>query len=250
MISSGAPAPASALHAELQRGQIGGGVVEAAVAFSHQRRMVFQLRHVVKENRHRPFARPGEAALLQFIHHFFQARIVMAFAVTVIELDPQPRIDPLELRLGERDHLPPDAQVLLVAALQFDQFLARGFQDLRIRFAGGVDHFVKPLHLRRSGSARKRCRVQPRLPAHEQFAKLRAPIADVIVRDDPVAQQPQNPRQRVPQDGGTNVPDMHRLGHVGRTEVNYNGARGRRLLKKQMRPRRRLRPRTAPGRPV
>ena len=64
-----------------------------------------------------------------------------------------------------------------------------------------------------------------RLPAHQQFAELRPPVANMIVRNDMMAQQPENPRQRVPQNGRANMPDVHRLGHVGRTEINDHATR-------------------------
>ncbi len=128
-------APGSPLPSEEQRGQVCGGVIEAAVALAHQRRMVLQLREVGKKDHHRPFARLGQAALGQFVHHRFQHGVVGTFPEAIIEFHSQPRIDAVELRLGERDHLPPEAEVLRVAGLQFDQFLARSFQHLGVAFA-------------------------------------------------------------------------------------------------------------------
>ena len=82
-------------------------------------------------------------------------------------------------------------------------------------------------------SARNASAVQVRLPADEQFAELRSPIADVIVRDDAMAQQTQNARQRIPQNGRANVADVHRLGDIGRTEVNNNATRPVGFLEEQ-----------------
>ena len=113
----GRAAPCSAFQPELQRGQVGRGVIEAAVAFAHQRRVVFEFGIIVEKDGHRAFARLGDAALRQFIDDVFEARIVITFAERVIELDAEPRIDALELRFGKRDHFPPDAGVFLVAGL-------------------------------------------------------------------------------------------------------------------------------------
>ena len=54
--------------------------------------------------------------------------------------------------------------------------------------------------------------------------------------------------KRFPQNGGADVPDVHRLGHVGRTEVNNNGAGPGRLFKKQVPLLRRLAQRPGQGR--
>ena len=55
-----------------QRRQIGGRVIESAVAFADERRMRLQLRNIVEENRHRAFAFPGDAFGQQFVHQRFQ----------------------------------------------------------------------------------------------------------------------------------------------------------------------------------
>ena len=110
-----------------QRGEIGGGVVETAVALPDERRdAVLQLRDDrQKKDCHRAFAFPRDAFGDQFVHERFEPRIVKAFAQRLIEFHTEPRINGVELHLRQRDHLVPDAQVLRVAALEFDKFLAR-----------------------------------------------------------------------------------------------------------------------------
>src|SRR5262245_20470521 len=71
---------------------------------------------------------------------------------------------------------------------------------------------------------RGRTRVSS-LPADDQFAELRAPVADVVVRNYAMAQQPKYTRQAIAKDRRANVAHMHRLGHVRRTEVDDQGAR-------------------------
>ena len=57
------------------------------------------------------------------------------------------------------------------------------FENCRVGFARSVDLLVKPFHLR-DRIAFKRSLVEMRFPTNEQLAKLRAPIADVVVGDD------------------------------------------------------------------
>jgi len=115
--------------------------------------------------------------------------------------------------LRQRKHLAPDFQVFLIAALEFDEFLPRRLQNFLVGFARGVDKLVKPLHFgNRIGL--ERGGVQMFFPADEQFAELCAPIADVVVGDDAVAEQAQRAREAVSEDRGANVAHVHRLGHV------------------------------------
>ena len=51
-------------------------------------------------------------------------------------------------------------------------------------------------------------------PAVEDHAELRAPVADVVVADDRVAEEPQHAAQGVADHRRADVADVHRLGHV------------------------------------
>ena len=42
-------------------------------------------------------------------------------------------------------------------------------------------------------------------PAEQQLSELRAPVADVVVGDDAVAEQPQRAREAIAEDGGADV---------------------------------------------
>ena len=106
----------------------------------------------------------------------------------MVELDAEAAVDGVELNLGKLDHLLPDGEVFLVAVLEFHEFLAGLFEDGGIGFAGGVDGFVKTFHLR-DGIGLERGAIELGLPADEQLAELRAPIADVVVRDDAMAEE-------------------------------------------------------------
>jgi len=131
----------------------------------------------------------------------------------VVEFHAEPRINRVELFLRQRKHLVPDLQVFSVTALKFDEFLAGGVPDGVHGFAGGADHFIEPLHLA-EGIGFQRVGLEMLFPAEQQQAELRAPVADVVVGDDTVAEQAQRACQAVAEDRGANVAHMHRLGHV------------------------------------
>ena len=56
-------------------------------------------------------------------------------------------------------------------------------------------------------------------------AKLSPPVPDVIVADHFVPEKRCDARQCISKYGAADVADMHRLGHVGRTEINHNAPR-------------------------
>src|SRR5438552_7145625 len=62
-------------------------------------------------------------------------------------------------------------------------------------------------------------------PSVDDHPELGAPVADVIVPGDFVAEKLGDPRQGVAEDGAADVADMHRLGDVRRAEVDYDPAR-------------------------
>ena len=67
--------------------------------------------------------------------------------------------------------------------------------------------------------------IEDRLPAVQDHAKLRAPVADVVVSDDLVADEARDACQRVANERAANVADMHRLGDVRRGEINDDALR-------------------------
>ena len=67
--------------------------------------------------------------------------------------------------------------------------------------------------------------IQQRSITEDQHAKLRSPIADMIVSDYMMAKKPQRARDRVADDSRTNVTDMHGLCDIGRAEIDNDGFR-------------------------
>ena len=63
-------------------------------------------------------------------------------------------------------------------------------------------------------------RVAVVLPAPQNHAELGAPVAEMIVADDLVAEEAQRPGQSIADNSTAQVANVHRLGDVGRTVVN------------------------------
>ena len=166
----------------------------------------------------------GDAPAVQLVDQGIEPWIVEALAEGVIEADAEPVVDGVELMPGIIDHLLPDRAVLGIALLQFEQFLAGKIEERGVLFALGVDQPVEPFHLGERIPLERRP-VEMLFPANQQLAELGAPIADVIVRDHPVTEQSKDPRQRIAQDRGSDMADMHGLGHVRRTEIDHDRAR-------------------------
>ena len=68
--------------------------------------------------------------------------------------------------------------------------------------------------------------VGPALVAVDEFAELRAPVAKVVVANDLGAGEFEEPANRLADDGGAEVADMHLLGRVGRGVVDDPGLPG------------------------
>ena len=194
------------------RGEVSGRVIESAVALLNQHRIrhpfafgmdqeriTFLRRRCIAENGLGTFARARDAFGHELAHDRLQARIVKTFAKRVIEPDAEPPVNFVELLFRQTDHLAPDREVFGVALLQFHEFCPRGFECAG--FVAGfrlvglcTDRFVNPLHFRQR-LAIQRGAIQQRPPSDQQHSELRAPIADVIVRDHSMPEQPQHARQ-------------------------------------------------------
>ena len=215
----------------IDRGQIGGHVVEPAVALTdecrhvhplpvpaHQERILLGRQCPIAEHRNGSIAQTRDARRQERLHHGTQLGVVKTLTQGVVKPSAHPPVERVELNLREADHLLPDRQVLGVTGLQAHQFLTRHFQASRVGVALGVDRLVQPLHFG-DGIALQSLPIQQFLPAHQQFAELGAPVTNVIVTNDPVPEQSPHPLQRFPDARGSDVPDMHGLGDVRRREI-------------------------------
>src|SRR6185312_5372412 len=154
------------------------------------------------------FAFAGDAALQQIFDDDAELRIVKAFAEGVIEFYAKTAVDFIELLFGETNHLLPDGGVFLVTSLELDQFLFGFFKTRGIGVAFGVDDFVEAFEFG-DGVLFERGAIEDLFPAEEQLAELRAPIADVVINDDVVAEQAESALKRVADAGRADVADVH-----------------------------------------
>ena len=108
---------------------------------------------------------------------------------------------------------------LVVTGLQAHQFLAGHLQAGWFGIALGVDRLVETLHFGDRITLQGRP-IEQLLPAHQQFAELRAPIPDMVVADHPVTQQSPHPLQCITNARGPDMPHVHGLGDIGAAEVD------------------------------
>src|SRR5690349_10590662 len=81
------------LQPMLECGQVRSRVIKTTVTLLNQRRILFELRDVFKEDGDRAFALLRNAFFAQFLDERLQSRVVETLAQCVIELHSQPRIN-------------------------------------------------------------------------------------------------------------------------------------------------------------
>src|SRR5205807_9043107 len=67
-----------------------------------------------------------------------------------------------------------------------------------------------------------RFQIEQIFPTPDHHAKLRPPIADVIVTNNVVTEELRDARESIAQKGAANVSDMHRLRDIRRPEINHD----------------------------
>ena len=206
------------------RGEVGGGIEETSVALADEARFVGQGRNIRKENAGGTLADLRGPGGEEFVDQRGERGIVETFPETFVEADPELCVDLFEFGPGQIDELLPDGAVFRVALLEFDQFFARRFVHGGIGLLECVDLAVETRHFRNRVTL-QRTTVEKVLPTVKDFAELRAPIAEMVVGHDFVAGKPCDAGQRIAQDRAADVPDVHRLGNVGRTEVDDDAER-------------------------
>ena len=205
----------------INRRDVAGGVIESAVALANDARLVRQLGNITKENDDRAFANLGDAGLKQPLDDAGQAIVVKAFATLDVVMNVEELVNVLEILHRERDALVPDVSVFFVAGLELDQFLAARISHRRIGCRSCVGFFINANDLGQR-IALERLSIKQIFPAPDHHSKLRAPIANVIVANHVVTEKGRDSRERVPKCCAANVTYMHRLGHIGRPEIDHD----------------------------
>ncbi len=139
-----------------------------------------------------------------------------------VESDAQTVVDGLEGPEAVGHELVPEGAVLGVAGVQLGGLDPRGLLDGRVAVLDPIlGEPIQPRQLADGIGGVGRL-VAGVLPAPEDHAELRAPVAEVVVADDPVSDGREDPRQAVADDRRSQMSDVHRLGDVGRGEVDHD----------------------------
>ena len=206
-------------HAVVDRREVGGGVKKPAIGLADDRGLFGKRRDFRKENAERPVALAGDAALLQFGTERGEGVVVGALAEALVKRDIEKVVEFFEFAPREFHRLTPDPEVLRIARLQLHQLLAGGAFDFLVGFLESrdltveADEFGDRIRLQRGA-------VQQMLPAVNDFPELRAPIADVVVGDDGMPEEPRDAHEAIAENRAPDVTDMHRLRDIRRTEIH------------------------------
>ena len=192
------------IHAVPDRGQVGGGVAVAAVALADDERERFVLTagETVQEHAQGVVADLGDALGRQLVAHVAEHVVVGALPgqVLVGEGDTELGVDLVEVHLGQSDDLAPQAQGLLVTALQRDHATSCTGGEVVLVGAGGVEFVARRLveGVRVGGEQVGLGGVLTDLQqVLDEHAEGGTPVTDVVLADDVVAQEFQGPGQGV-----------------------------------------------------
>ena len=216
------------VHAEVDRpvahsGEVCRGIAVAAVGLADDQRQGFALTagEAVGEHAQRTIGDRRQALGLELVADFRQNVVVggLAGEVVVGEGDVEERVDAVEVLAGVADERRPQIQGLLVAALELDDARpgagGEGLVGVELR-AGRLVEGVRVLgHF--GGLIGVDADVEEVLDEHAEWC---APVADVVLTDDRVAEEFVGAGQGVADDGGAQVADVHLLGHVRRRVVD------------------------------
>ena len=164
----------------------------------------------------------GEAALPEVGDDCREHWVVKTFAKCVVKTNAEPPVDFFKLLLGKLDDFLPDSEIFGIALLEFDEFSFGGVAE----FGFVVDEFVETFEFANRVGGEGGI-VPVLFPADDEHSKLRAPIADVIIGDDAVAEEFSDAGESVAENCGADVTNVHRLGNIRRTEINDDGFRFR-----------------------
>ena len=117
--------------------------------------------------------------------------------------------------------LPQLRRLGVVAALQQHHTAAGAFFELVIGVELGARRFVERIEV---------AYVERRRALHtahvdevlDEHAERRAPVAEMVLAGHLVTDELEHPHQRVADDGGAQVADVHLLGHVGRRVIHHH----------------------------
>ncbi len=200
-------------------GEVGGGVVVAAVGFAHDAggQLV-----VVEEGDESAFALANEAEILEFGDHAGEGVVVVGLAADEFKADAEAVVDAVEF--GEREVYEglPEGAVVGVAGLEFDEFKAGLVLPFGVVVALLVGEDIDALEFVNGGGVESGG-VEEVAVAHDEDAELGAPVAEMVVADDAIAEGAVDALEGIADDGRADVGDVHGFGDVGGGVVEEDG---------------------------
>ena len=151
------------------------------------------------------------------------AEEAFAALVGVGEGDVQEVVDLGVVLAGFDAHAIPERDGVFLAALQFDHGFAGHLGEGGVGFEFGGGFLVVAVEVFDGEGL-----VDEALLAHveDEHAELGAEVADVVLADDVVAEEFEDARHGVSDDGGAEVADVHLFGDVGAAVVDDDGVGG------------------------
>ena len=209
-------------EAVADRGQVGGGVVEAAVALLHDHGQGLALlaAHPLKKHATGTLVDHQQAGGLQVGHHGGQKGVVKGLP-PFAQTDVEPVVDLLELAAALIAEHPPGLERHRISPLQLHHLLAGGglkrpvLVEPLLGLAVEGDQIAQ-VHRIGGGEGLGRHLLE----VSNQHAELGAPVAHMVEPQHRMAAELQHPRQTVANDRGAQVPHVHLLGDVGAGEVH------------------------------
>ena len=198
-------------------GKIGGGVVVATdrVLDDQRQRLAVTIRVTGGKDDLRAVALLHQAGLAQALDDDGQHRVVHALRgeVVVGEQHAELVIHLVEVAGALGDEYPPQPQGLRIAPLQFHDALTSTVLEHIV----GVE--LRPCPLVEAGEVTdrqfaRRGRLTEIEHVLDEHPERRAPITDVILLRHPMTEELQHPHERVTDDGGAQMADVHFLGNV------------------------------------
>ena len=151
-------------------------------------------------------------------HH----RVIERFTAIGVELDAELGVHALELADGDFNELLPELEIFGVALLEFNELCAACILPdsiLLLRLRGGKD--VTLLEIR-DGEIVALLLRKALAVALDENTELGAPVAEMVVGDNVVAESAEDAVDGVADHGRADMADMHLLGGVGRGIVDYD----------------------------
>ena len=202
-----------ALFAIFQGGKVSRGVEEPSITLADETGLFFQLRTSGEKDTDSTFADLGNFLGKKPVNQGGECIIVKTLPQTLIKGDAKHSVESLELLPGKSHRLIPDAEVLHVTLLEFHQLVADGLLDCRVGLLKGINLAVEADEFGDRGLL-KGLLVEEVLPAVDDFSELGAPVTDVIIGDDLMAEMTGDARKGITKDGAADMADMHRLGDI------------------------------------